>query len=79
MNNTSVNAEMLLGKSTHWLAYEPGLSLEQMRRVVAKTLEYMNGDGALDTKQIWVDATNDNRHWDLIRRKFVDRLTGNEL
>ena len=60
----------------HWLAYESGKDLEEMRSVVWKSLEHMNDSGALVTADLWVDVENDDRRWSPLRQMFVDRLTG---
>ncbi len=67
-------------KPERWAyAWEDGKTLEQMTRVVWKTLPFMNDNGVMDTNGIWVDATNDDRRWSASKQKFVDRLTGAEL
>ncbi len=57
-----------------WVALENG-DKSKMVEVRWKTLEYMNDQGIIDTKAIWVNINDDKRRWNPAKRKFVDRLT----
>jgi hypothetical protein len=59
---------VVAGTGTHWLAYETGVPLSQMKEV---TFASLSPDGMLINK--WLQSNNPSLIWDPSRREFIPR------
>lgn len=62
------------GQEVYWMAWEEGVAVEDMKKVVWKKLPFIDDDGKLQDKEIWIMKSDENQRWNDKDQLFVPRI-----